>query len=154
MKREVVEVIESARNLQIKIVNDSGNSKVIMGGSRHDFPDRLKAVALALEAFDRIGAKGLDGLYNSSSMDPVKLRQALDGLFRWFRIMNISIEEPHEIVASALGLSRAMKNNAKPILRYNNKGFRNSSNGTAMSGGKPRKNINNDELRQNLKAKM
>lgn len=154
MRKEVVEVIESARNLQIKILNHEGQARVIMGGSKHDFPDKLKAVALALEAFDRVGSKALDGLYSSASMDPVKLRQALDGIFRWFRVMKMDVDIPHEIVATALGMERASKNTMKPVTKFYDKGFSNSNSGTSVDGKKRNKNMNNDTLREHLRNQI
>lgn len=154
MRREVVEVIESARNLQIKISTKDGQPHIIMGGSKHEFPDKLKAVALALEAFDRVGSKALDGLYSSSSMDPIKLRQALDGIFRWFRVMKMDIDIPHEIVATALGMERASKNTMKPVTKFYDKGFSNSVSGTSVDGKKRNKNMSNESLREHLRSQI
>lgn len=134
MRAEIANVIEAARNLQIRIASDGDEEQVVIGGSRHDFPDRLKAVARSLEEFDRSGAKDISV---SASMDPIKLRKALDGIFRWCRASGLDISDPHMIVASALGMSRAkVQGGGRAIPKYKVKGLKNSR-GTSMTGSAP-----------------
>ena len=156
MRKEVVELLEASRNLRVRIVDDDKHpTGIVLGGNKADFPSKLKVLALAIEAVDKAGSKAFEGMQEASpSMDPVRLRMALDGIFRWMRSMGIALDEPHDIVAVALGMSKAknkVRRNAVP--KYRNPGFKNSVSKVSMSSG----NINNDtldDLRDQMKRRM
>lgn len=157
MRKEIVTLIESARNLNIRLVDTSGkpnHSGVKIGGKREDFPPKLKQVALALEGVDRAGSDAFEGLKSHAAMDPIRLRMALDGIFRWMKAMGIAVEDPHDIVASALGMSKARINERRNALpKYKNAGFRNSHyKSMASSSGKPETSV--DSLREQLKQSL
>src|SRR5690606_17868567 len=76
---------------------------VRISGSAKDFPERLMALQLALEAYDRASAAA------GALDDATRLRQALDGLFRWMRDKGIDVTEPMEIVGDALGIPPEMR---------------------------------------------
>lgn len=109
MKREVVELVEAARRLEIRVAPKPDNPRAIrISGSRAEFPDRLYRVAVALAAVDRAGAAALDGTSDPAS-DAARLRMALDGVFRWMRSCGMDVAEPHAIVANALGVQSQQK---------------------------------------------
>lgn len=104
VKRETFELVESARGLQVRLAPKAVNPKnVRIAGDKSTFPDRLHRVAVALEAVDRSGAAGLEDA-DDPSMDAARLRMAVDGVFRWMRSVGIDVEEPHALVAAALGV--------------------------------------------------
>ena len=117
MRREIAELVDAARGLGVRLSPTPANAKAIrLDGDRDTFPDRLRRVAQALEAVDRAG-----GVANAAdagpdaSVDAARLRLALDGVFRWMRMMGLDVTEPHAVVAAAMGVeSAATKGAYKP----------------------------------------
>jgi hypothetical protein len=128
MRREVVELIESVRALNVRVVPaQNGRRTIRVGGTRKEFPGRLYRVARALEAVDAAGAKSLDGI-GDPSQDAARLRMALDGIFRWMRSVGMDISQPHAIVANALGAKENSSGKRfRPVPQYAHDGFKKSS---------------------------
>ncbi len=135
MRREVFEVIEAARSLQVQLAPSTANPRnVALGGDRKDFPDRLFRLAKALELFDRAGAASLTeedpDPIRDPTMDAAKLKLALDSVFRWMKSVGINVDEPHNLVCQALS---AVDNDAKPqrvpkpVPRFTPNGFKKSA---------------------------
>jgi hypothetical protein len=141
MKKEVVELIEAARGLEIRLSPDS-ERPVNVGGDRESFPHRLKRVALALEAVDKTGSEALELEDGDPSMDVARLRVALDGVFRWMRSSGVDVSEPYKVVANALGVASGEPEQQKtsgkgyrPIPKFAHSGFGKKKSGSNGVGG-------------------
>lgn len=128
-RREVVELVEAARGLGVRITVKPGRNQqsIVIHGRREDFPAKLRRVALTLEALDAAGSAAIGGDPSAAdpSMDAARLRLALDGVFRWMRSTGIDVSDPHAVVAAALGV-KADKPGAgyKPVPKYAHDGFK------------------------------
>lgn len=107
MRKEIHDLIEAVRRLDIRISDGSLPGCVKLGGPAMDFPARLMEVQRALEAVDKAG--GADAALGDSSVSAdaaaaqaAQLRTAIDGVFRWMRVQGLDVSEPMEIVGDAL----------------------------------------------------
>ena len=136
MRREVVNLIESVRELQIQLTPKPDNPDGIrLGGERATFPTRLKNVAEALQELDRVGSAGLNGIpVEDPTLDSAKLRMALDGVFRWMRFQGLDVKEPHNIVAQSLGVEEAKKGKTyRPIPKFAPNAHKKSGSGISTN---------------------
>ena len=134
MKREVFEVVEAARGLQVQLAPSAANPHCVrIGGERAEFPERLWRLAVAVEAFDRAGASALEDpgdpeAERDPTLDAAKLKVALDGVFRWMRSTGLDVSEPYAVVSQALaGPAVAQARGPKvyrPLPRFAPDGFR------------------------------
>jgi hypothetical protein len=128
MKREVFEVIEAARGLQVQLAPGPANPHCVrIGGERSEFPERLWRLAVAVEAFDRSGSSAMDEDGRDATMDAAKLKVALDSVFRWMRSTGLDVSEPFALVSQAMGPQDAQPRTAKayrPVPRFAPNGFR------------------------------
>jgi hypothetical protein len=132
MRREIFDVIEAARALDIQFAPTSANPRcVILGGNRSDFPDRLWRMAKALEAFDRLGAAAMEAVENPAppkdqTLDSARLKIALDSVFRWMKSTGIDISDPINLVAEALNTVEEEKSSKgyRPIPKFAPGGFK------------------------------
>lgn len=126
-RREVVELVEAARGLGVRITVKPGKTQqsIVIHGRRDEFPGKLKRVAEALEAVDKSGSAALEGEGADPSMDAARLRLALDGVFRWMRSTGLDVSDPHAIVAAALGAKGDKPGRGyKPVPRFAPDGFK------------------------------
>lgn len=131
MRREIVELVEAARDLQVLLAPRPDNHRSVrIGGPRDNFPDRLWRIAVALERVDRAGAAGLSqDEADDPVMDAAKLRMALDGVFRWMRSNGMDVSEPHSVVSAALGAQgKVVKagKGYKPVPQFAHNGYKKS----------------------------
>lgn len=99
MRKDVVDLIEAVRGLGLTPTGEDGPRCIRIDGDAKAFPERLLAVAKALEAVD---AKG--GIAAAEeNVDLVKLKSAIDGVFRWIKLQGLKTDEPFDIIAQALG---------------------------------------------------
>jgi len=133
MRREVFGVVEAARSLQVLLApSEASPHGIRIGCTRSVFPERLRRLAKALEAFDRAGAASLgagNGLSQQDpAMDAARLRVALDGVFRWMRSSGMDVSEPHSMVVEALGVLKVQGAKAgksyRPVPRFAPNGFK------------------------------
>jgi hypothetical protein len=132
MRREVLEVVDAARSLQVQLAPTPANPACVrIGGDRSDFPARLYRLAEALQALDRVGSAALGTADETAPVDPAmdaaRLRVALDGVFRWMRSTGLDVGEPHAIVREALGAARGEQKQAKgyrPVPKFAPNGFK------------------------------
>lgn len=99
MRKDVVDLIEAVRGLALVPTGESGPKCIRIEGDPKTFPDRLLAVAKALEAVDAKGAVSA----SDENVDLAKLKAAIDGVFRWIRLQGLKTDEPFDIIAQALG---------------------------------------------------
>lgn len=128
-RREVVELVEAARGLGVRITVKPGRNQqsIVIHGRREEFPGKLRRVAEALEALDAAGASALSAADPGSdpSMDAARLRLALDGVFRWMRSTGIDVADPHAVVAAALGVKADKPGKGyKPVPKFAHDGFK------------------------------
>ena len=130
MRHEVFEVVEAARGLQVQLAASPSNLNCVrIGGDRSEFPSRLWRLGKALEAFDAAGSPGTAEHREEANgtMDPVRLKVALDGVFRWMRSMSLDVTEPYELVAEALGVPVPQGKTSgtyRPVPKFAPNGFR------------------------------
>lgn len=106
MKKEFIHLMDAVRQLGIKFAPRVSNPHGIrIAGKRVEFPEKLYQVALMLDAADKASATALEkDNKEDGAMDPIKLRTAIDGLFRWMRSNGQDVEIPRSIVANILGM--------------------------------------------------
>lgn len=131
MRREIFEVIEAARGLQVQLAPTQPNPRCVsIGGERSEFPVRLWRLAKAIEAFDKTGSDALDeatGPEGDPTADAARLKVALDGVFRWMRSTGLDVSEPYGLVTEALGLQvprQVSPKGYKPIPKFAPNGFK------------------------------
>jgi hypothetical protein len=131
MRREVLDVVEAARALQVQLAPTPANPACVrIGGDRSDFPVRLWRLALTLQALDKAGSAALESSGDSPEVDPAmdaaRLRVALDGVFRWMRSTGLDVGEPHAIVREALGAAHGEKQAKvyRPVPKFAPNGFK------------------------------
>ena len=145
MKREIFEVVEAAKALQVQLAPTQANPRCVrVGGDRADFPERLWRLAKALEAFDRSGASVLEGPSASAPQDPTmdaaRLRVALDGVFRWMRSSGLDVSQPYGLVAEAMGVPAQKEKAAKaykPVPKFAPSGFKKTMRPKALLNLEP-----------------
>lgn len=101
MRQSIVNLVEAVRGLKVARTGQPAPHCVRIGGgdreSALEFPERLLALAEALEAFDR------DGGAEAGDAELDRIKQGLDGVFRWIKLQGLSTDEPLDIMAVALG---------------------------------------------------
>lgn len=105
MRKDIVDLIEAVRALSLVPTGEVGPRCVRIEGDPKLLPERLLAVAKALEAVDAKGAAAA----TEESVDLGKLKSAIDGVFRWIRLQGLKTDEPFDIIAQALGGSAKSK---------------------------------------------
>ncbi len=96
MNPYIATLVESVRRLALEKTPTQENPFGIrMNLTKPEIPVRLYDVADALEAVDKNGAL--------SDKEDIKLRVAIDQIFRWMQSQNIDIREPVMIVRDILG---------------------------------------------------
>lgn len=107
MRKEIADIIDAARKLGIRLTGHEGMNCVQISGAASEFPNRLKVLQQALDAYDRSSS-------SKSESEEVRLKRALDGVFRWLRASNIDVTEPMEIVGDALGVPPELRKHRDP----------------------------------------
>jgi len=123
MNKETIGLIEAVRDLRLAVVEAEAVERVRIGGAADDFPRRLVALARALEAFDRAGGARAEAsaapARPEAGMETGKLKNAIDGMFKWMRGQGIDISQPYAILEEAMGIPpEKRKKGLAPKPRY------------------------------------
>lgn len=102
MSKAIWKVIEAARGLGLKVISTADGDKVKIKGAAQDFPERLLALQLTLDALDKEGMKTQEYKMESVEREMLALREGVDELFKWLRENDIDIKEPYKILEISL----------------------------------------------------
>lgn len=101
MRPVIVALVEAVRGLHVHLKPTPANPRAIrIGLDMENFKNALYEVAVSLEAVDRDGSVSAD-----PTMDPIRLRLAIDEMFRWMRASGMDMSEPLQIVSNCLRTS-------------------------------------------------
>lgn len=96
MKKEIVDLVEAVRGLQIKRTGSPAPHCVKIGVPPLEFPEKLEVLQTALERFDRSEGE-------STEDDKIeKYKKTIDALFKWMRVEGIPVDHPKAIIEEIL----------------------------------------------------
>jgi len=106
MKREVLNLVDAARNLGIRLTGRPA-PKCVRIPDPANFAEKLEELQRALEALDASGALAgdLESPSPEAKDDPRKLREALDRVMRMYQMQGGNLEDLNEVVRDALDLA-------------------------------------------------
>lgn len=113
MKKEVVELIEAVRNLNLRLTGDPAPHGVRISDNRDVFAGKLELLQVALEMVDKSGAMSSEIDVPEPKDDPLKLRLAIDGLMRLYQLKGGSLDQASEVIQQALGVASEEKDSRK-----------------------------------------
>ncbi len=93
MRKEIFELIEAVRNLELVLTGKPAPKCVISKHQSNVFVEKLEALQLALEAADKSGAISMEIEEPQPKDNPEKLRLALDGLMRLYQLKGGNLDE-------------------------------------------------------------
>ena len=127
MRRELANLIEAVRNLGLSRV--PSGCGITINGNREEVSAKFERLLASLEAYDRATSsanaseasasqpaqeKPAPQGHDDPTMNPLLLRQALNGMFNWLKDSGHDISRAHDIVADALTAEPAPSEGRKP----------------------------------------
>jgi hypothetical protein len=156
MKKEIIDLVEAVRALEMRISPTLDNDKnVKLFGDKKEYPYKFYNLLIALEAFDKAGSNSFDDI-EDPALDSAKLRLALDGVFKWMRSVGIDVSEPHAIVSDTLGYKNKKEKPFRPVPKYAMNSFKKKIPNKILLGFDPGpgEKINIDSLREKVYQSM
>ena len=112
MRKEIVDLVEGVRSLKIARTGHPAPHCVKIGVPAPEFPVKLEELQAALERLDASGGLGR----GVEDEDVSKLRDAVNGVFRWIRMQGLSADEPMRILSETLSGKPQKKQQAFEML--------------------------------------
>lgn len=106
MRKDIHRLAEAVRALQIEPTGIPAPNCVRLGIAKEKLPQALLEARDALDAFDGAGGAPAEP---APDEDAAKLRLAIDGLLRHFKMLGQDVESAEDIVLNALGKSKTKK---------------------------------------------
>jgi hypothetical protein len=122
MRKELAHLIATVRDLGIRATGRPSPNCISVGAPTEGFPDRLLALAEALDAYD--GAEAAKPAQHELFDDPEKLRRGFNAILRFMEVRGYDVEGAMDAAAGAMELRRKSRGVLKPVPIFSPRAWR------------------------------